>query len=255
LMLYYKMFPGVLLQRALEVEESIAVRNLCAPPILDLGCGDGLIARLVFGYPVDAGIDTNIQSLRAASDTRAYQVAVGADAKNLPFKEKFFGSVYCNSAMEHMQGLNAVLEELARVLKIKGILVTLVPSRRLLKPIGLIGRLIGQGIWDRFNRLQNHINLFDENEWRSILSRHGFKTRLIKAYCNYAIARYIFWLDFFGKLHFNFRWPFLHLRHCGNLGFIVTKIILWFLDLRRILSKYAYRDDINYCLMIMAVKE
>jgi hypothetical protein len=106
-----------------------------------------------------------------------------------------------------------------------------------------------------FNRLQNHINLFDENEWRSILFRHGFKTRLIKARCNYAIARYIFWLDFFGKLHFNFRWPFLDLRHRGNPGLILTKIILRFLDLRHILSKYAYKDDRNYCFMIIAVKE
>jgi len=256
LLLYYKMFPAVAMQRALEVQESIAIRDSCAAPILDLGCGDGLIARLVFAGPVDSGIDIDTRSLKVASDSGFYRTVINSDARNLPFKDNSFRTIYSNSAIEHMQDFGSVLDELARVLKTNGLLVFSVPSRRLAKPLGAIGILVGQRIWDRFNRLQSHINLFDETEWHVLLSRYGFKTRLIKPYCNYSIARYIFWLDFFGKLHFNFRWPLLHLRHCGNLGLAMAKIIPGFLDLKHIFLKYAYRrEDIAYCLMILAVKE
>lgn len=67
LLLYYEMFPAVVLLRALEVGQFAMVGHLCKSPILDLGCGDGLIAKLAFGNSVDVGLDINEDTLKTAA--------------------------------------------------------------------------------------------------------------------------------------------------------------------------------------------
>lgn len=249
---YYKDFPSMAMFRALEVEQFMEVRNLCAAPILDLGCGDGFVAKLAFRHSVDIGLDLNAQCLKEALHQGTYRAVINADARCLPFKDKTIRTVYSNSAMEHMEELDVILEEIARVLKIDGILVTLVPSHRLLKPIGRIGKLFGQTIWDKYNRLQNHINLLDESQWFSLLSRHRLKLKLVKAYCNHTMANLIFNLDLCGKFHFNFHRPFLHLRHCGNLGLLTVRFSLPYL--KHIFATHPDSIYGGYCFMILAVK-
>ncbi len=252
LLTYYNRFPAMALLRALEIEEFKRMRSLCIPPIMDLGCGDGLVANLAFEYPLDIGLDIDNQSLKKAFQAGTYRMALNADARYLPFKGNTFRTIYSNSAIEHMYNLDIILAEIRRVLKPGGNLIAFVPSDRILKPVGLLGRFLGQKVWDKFNRLQNHVNLLDENQWRSILSQYGLKMKLIKTYCNYPIAGYIFDADLCGKFHFNFHWPFLHLRHLGNLGLLIGRISLP--HLKRIFAAYSDSNREGYNFLILAVK-
>jgi SAM-dependent methyltransferase len=63
---YYNKTPWLGLLRAIEVVQFMKFPNLCVPPILDLGCGDGFIAKLAFGCPLDVGIDTDYMALKKA---------------------------------------------------------------------------------------------------------------------------------------------------------------------------------------------
>src|SRR3989337_1004853 len=67
-----------------------------AAPVLDLGCGDGLFASQVFKRPIDVGI----------------------------------ASAFSNSVLEHIPGLQAVLNETARVLRPGGLFLFCVPNHR-----------------------------------------------------------------------------------------------------------------------------
>jgi len=252
LIAYYKMFPSMAMLRTLELKQFMSVRDLCAQPILDLACGDGFMAKLAFGHSVDIGLDLNIECLKEALHQGSYRIVINADARYLPFKDKTFRTVYSNSAMEHMDDLDAILEEIARILTSDGISIILVPSHRFLKPVGRIAKFFGQIIWDRYNRLQNHVNLLDEGQWRSILRKHGLKVKSISPYCSYAIAKYIFDLELCGKFHFDFHWPFLHLRHLGNLGLLIGRISLPYL--KHIFATHPDSSYEGHCFMILTVK-
>ena len=54
------------LERALEGEiyQSLPFER----PILDLGCGEGLFAKIVFAEKIDTGIDPNPKELKRAED-------------------------------------------------------------------------------------------------------------------------------------------------------------------------------------------
>ena len=62
---------------ALAFERTLECRILSQQrferPILDLGCGDGLFARVLFAEPIDTGVDPSEQELRKADRTGLYQ--------------------------------------------------------------------------------------------------------------------------------------------------------------------------------------
>jgi SAM-dependent methyltransferase len=221
---YYNMTPWVGLLRAIEVKQFMKFRDLCVPPILDLGCGDGFIAKLAFGCPLDVGIDNDYLALQKAFCLGSYRVLINTDARHLPFKDGTFRTVYSNGAMEHMDDLNSVLSEIARVLMPYGVLVTLVPSHKFMKPIGKVGKFLGPGVWDIYNRLHNHINLLSPQEWRSRMSAHGFVIQSIMAYGKAEIAEFVSNQDMFSKLHLVVSWPFFQFRHDGNLGRVISRL-------------------------------
>ena len=221
---YYKTTPWVGLLRALEVRKLREVWNLCAPPILDLGCGDGLVASLAFGSRLEGGIDVNINPLLKAAHAGRYQIVCQADAKRLPFKCGTFRTVYSNGSMEHMEHLRIVLQEVNRILLPGGKLITLVPSDRFLAPIGILGKAMGNKIWNAYNRLHNHVNLFSVAEWASYLQDHGFEVKMIQLYGGDDVANYLCPWDLLSKLSIKCKWPFFSLQHAGRLGIIATRM-------------------------------
>jgi 2-polyprenyl-6-hydroxyphenyl methylase/3-demethylubiquinone-9 3-methyltransferase len=97
-------------------------RNPADLEILDVGCGGGLLAEEFarLGSSV-TGVDPSRKSLEAARRHAAdvglsirYQAAV---AEELPFPDASFDVVYCCDVLEHVQDLDRVVAEAARVLK------------------------------------------------------------------------------------------------------------------------------------------
>lgn len=131
----YWFAPSVALWRAVELR--VLAAATFARPILDLGCGDGLIAQVLFEKepPVDVGFDPWLDQVCKAPASGAYRHVQQAVGDAMPYPDGTFATVFSNSVLEHIPDLAPVLCEAARVLKSGGRFLATVPSdafRRLL---------------------------------------------------------------------------------------------------------------------------
>ncbi len=126
----YWFAPPVALWRA--VEARAVTRQHFHAPMLDLGCGHGRFAVVIFGAgrSVAAGCDLLRAQLTAAHDGGAYRTVALADGRRLPHASRAFASVLANSVLEHIPHPLPVLREVARVLQPGGRLIITVPSDR-----------------------------------------------------------------------------------------------------------------------------
>lgn len=156
-------------------------------PILDLGCGDGLFAQVLFRGEkgaVDAGIDISPKEAELASKRSVYKEVKIADAANLPYPDNLFATVFSNSSLEHMRNLDEVLLEVNRVLRKRGGFVCLVPSQYLddyfitsviFKTLRLFK--IATFTAKVRNRFFCHFHLFGPKRWKRKLKKSGFKIK------------------------------------------------------------------------------
>jgi SAM-dependent methyltransferase len=104
-----------------HVAQRIVVERLA--PVLDVGCGEGELARHVpDGYWV--GVDSSPTMLDSAP-----KPALRADATALPFADAAFGSVALLYVLYHLREPARALAEARRVLRTGGLLAVAVPSR------------------------------------------------------------------------------------------------------------------------------
>lgn len=150
-------------------------------PILDVGCGFGEFAGVVFDR-VEVGVDISARDLERALKGKKYDKVQWADARNLPFKNSSFGTVTSVSVMEHIEKAEDVIKEVARVLKKGGLFVFSVPTTEIkkyllapsiLKRVGL--PKVAQKYIELHSRAFKHVNLKPKNWWYQKLSRAGFK--------------------------------------------------------------------------------
>lgn len=148
--------------------------------ILDLGCGDGHFAAIAYDRPIDVGIDVRSAELREAARCGIYRNVALASATALPFGEATFGLVVSNCAIEHIPDIDAVLSEVARVLRSGGVFATTVPSEyfaELLLGSTLMRRLhlhrAARAYGRFFNRISFHHHVYGREEWRGRLAEAG----------------------------------------------------------------------------------
>ena len=158
-------------------------QDLAMPePVLDLGCGDGHFASLAFPGKAWVGLDPSRGALREAVARRAYRWVVQADGARLPFPNGFFGTVVSNSVLEHIPEVDAVLGEVARVLRPGGFLLFCSPSHRfveflsgyrLLRRLGMERAAAAYG--RLFNRISRHHHCDAPEVWAARLARAGLR--------------------------------------------------------------------------------
>ncbi len=182
----YWFAPPVALWRAVELR--VAAEERYVPPLLDLGCGDGLIGRVLFGEreAVEMGLDPWEEQLRRAARSGVYRHLTLADGHRMPFPDGRFATVFSNSVLEHIADVEPVVQEVGRVLRPGGQFIFTVPSdhfRTLLD--GYIRRMEAQ---DRrgaesyaagVDRWLAHHHYHTPAEWRRILASGGLT--LVKA--------------------------------------------------------------------------
>lgn len=162
--------PSLAAWRAAELK----VLRQCtfAPPLLEIGCGNGRFASLLF-QRVEWGIDLNPREIKlCAGRNGLYGRLSCMDARRLKFADGVFATVFANCVMEHIPELPRVLAECRRVLRPGGTLIATVPliemNRHLLFSSGRYAR-------SRAKQLQ-HLNLLAEDAWITALSKAGFAT-------------------------------------------------------------------------------
>ncbi len=151
-------------------------------PVLDVGCGDGFLARVAFGQKLEAGIDLDEGEVGRAIASNSYKKALCASATALPFADKSFKTVVSNCVLEHIPDIDKALSEIRRVLKPKGRLLITVPSecynndsffRGLLTAVGLPG--LGKLYIDKLNQVFKHFHVDDAKTWERRLKKAGLK--------------------------------------------------------------------------------
>ena len=151
-------------------------------PILDVGCGCGTFARILFnGVTVDAGVDCDAEQVERARAMRCFEELEVAKVEGLPFESEQFGTVFSNRVLEHVQDIDSALRQVHRVLKSGGAFYLTVPNLRCTADLlwtGVFRRIGLVKLAERYSRFTLRLfgvrHVLSEEEWSKLLEDHGF---------------------------------------------------------------------------------
>lgn len=158
-------------------------------PVLDIGCGEGLFARILFTEPIDTGIDPNARELSRARELGAYGELIECRGDRIPKPDGSYRTILSNSVVEHIPDLQPVLKEAYRLLAPGGRMYLTVPSDRfdqytwisqILSLLGLKG--LQQRFRAFFNRFWAHYHFYTPARWREIAAAAGFEVVEVRGY-------------------------------------------------------------------------
>lgn len=166
-----------------EYFRSVLVDRLHLDPqqlrLLDVGCGGGLLSEpfAALGCQV-SGVDRSLPTLEAAR-THAAQSRLAIDyreasAEALPFDSASFDVVSCCDVLEHVDDLDKVVQEIARVLKPGGVFLFDTINRTLRSK--LIAIKLAQD-WPLTRLMPRDVHVWEKfirpDELTALLERHG----------------------------------------------------------------------------------
>jgi SAM-dependent methyltransferase len=181
--------PATSWWRAVELEHVVR-HGLPSGRGLDLGCGDGKLMRIL----LDAlgaerelvGVDIDPLETRDAEGSGVYRNVHTGRADRIPEADASFDFVFSNSVLEHIEDLEPVLAEVARLLRPDGIFLITVPAA------GFHDCLAGP-LWGRrgaylrsVDRRCAHRRYWSAEDWRAHLKRHGMRLTLAAPYLSVA---------------------------------------------------------------------
>lgn len=174
--------PSLGLWRAAEIA---ALRQVAyEPPILDLGCGDGLVTSCVLSQ-VDIGVDPWPGALAQARTRGIYRRLLAVSAEEISLPGGSIGTVLSNSVLEHLPRLDAALQAIGRILRPGGLLVFTTPTDAFGRQ--LLVTLNRYSAWR--NRRLRHLNLLSSADWSRRLSRVGLEVAEVRPYLRPALVR------------------------------------------------------------------
>lgn len=151
-------------------------------PMLDVGCGDGLFAKILFADKVDTGIDYDRREIAAARKTDVYQELICCPGSDIPKPASAFRTALSNSVLEHIPDLPPVLREVHRVLMPGGRFYFTVPTDRF-EQYALMTRVLGQlqlanaatSYRSWYNRFWRHFHAYPPDQWKKLAMEAGFE--------------------------------------------------------------------------------
>lgn len=167
--------PSLGLWRAAEV--AVLREQNYQRPILDLGCGDGLVMSMVLPQ-VEIGLDPDRKPLAQAQERSIYEQLVALPAQNSQIPDGSIGTVVSNSVLEHIPQLDTVLEAVARMLQPGGKLIFTAPTEAFGEWLAL--PLKRYAAWR--NQQLCHLNLWSVERWTQELERVGLEVETVRPY-------------------------------------------------------------------------
>lgn len=147
-------------------------------PILDVGCGDGLFAKIAFRDAEVWGIDIDAKEGRWAQASRAYAQIILGDVTRAKLPAAFFKTCVANCSLEHVPDIQAALTAIHDSLVPGGTAYLFLPNRewaskfmtvRLLGSV--LGRKVGSMLQDGIDEFFVHRHLHDEEGWRGVIAK------------------------------------------------------------------------------------
>lgn len=167
------------LERAVEC--GILSRRSFERPILDLGCGDGIFASILFAEPIETGVDPLRFELDIAGTKGAYDELICCFGDSIPKPDGSYATVFSNSVLEHIPDLDPVLTEVHRILQPGGMLYVTIPTHRFEHytignlVLGAVGASRLAAKWRAFfKRFWNLYNVEEPRAWKARFERAGF---------------------------------------------------------------------------------
>ena len=159
-------------------------------PSLDVGCGDGRIAKLLFTEKFSYGLDNGeAKDVEAAVKNHIYGQVLLESAERISLPDDSLRFVFSNCVLEHIPDNRSVLREISRILTRNGDFVFTVPSHHFSEYLYLTDKLFsaGLGAFSRFykyrrNKMLNQFHCYSIQDWKTRLAAFGFS---IEAYQYY----------------------------------------------------------------------
>lgn len=167
-------------ERAVECE--LLQQQAFVRPILDIGCGDGLFATILFDEQLDTGIDPDPAEIARAARRDAYRELIVCPGSAIPKPDHAFNTILSNSVLEHIPDLEPVLTEAHRLLAPGGTFLVTIPTdrlehnsapARLLAGLGLKSMELRYGAFH--NSFWRHYNVHSSEGWRRLFASAGFE--------------------------------------------------------------------------------
>lgn len=174
-------------------------------PRLDIGCGDGHFASLVFDTPIEVGIDPWTGPIREARKRGSYRSLVQGDAGIMPFPSDYFASALSNSVLEHIPHIDVVLAETWRVLQPGAPFVFCVPNPGYFNELSISSGLreiglsfLADAYMEWFRRISRVHHADTPEVWQARLEQSGFCLESWWHYFSPQAMRVLEWGHFFG---------------------------------------------------------
>ncbi|MCI0503084.1 class I SAM-dependent methyltransferase [Candidatus Micrarchaeota archaeon] len=143
-----------------------------AERVVDVGCGEGYVLSRI-PAKVRAGVDISETAVKEASrDEKA--IIVRSYAESTPFTDSYFDAAVCSEVLEHTEKPEAVVRELARIVRPGGTVVLSVPNEPLINRIKDIVWSLGL-----FSILFPGVPRRQNDEWHL----HSFDRRMLESAC------------------------------------------------------------------------
>lgn len=146
-------------------------------PVLDLGCGDGLVMSFVLPR-IDIGVDPCVDAVARAAPRALYARLETKPIEALSLPPGSVGTIVSNSVLEHVADLHTVLIACARLLRPGGALIFTTPTEAFARWLAVPS----QRYRDWRNRHYDHRNLWPWNRWYAELDRAGFTVAAVRPY-------------------------------------------------------------------------
>lgn len=185
---YLAIAPSALAyERAIEC--ALHVGKSWPAPILDIGCGDGIFAKILFEGKIDTGIDPDADEVSRAKPLDKYEELIVCYGDKIPKPDGSYNTVFSNSVLEHIPDLQPVLREVHRLMSDDARFYITIPTDRLEQATFLARALSAVGLkqlayrYGKFyNRFWRHYNVHSLEGWRAVFAEAGFEVEIERAY-------------------------------------------------------------------------
>lgn len=177
--------PGNILFRSIELKNIYDITKSFdfKGPSLDLGCGDGYTAQILFDEKFDYGLDNGeVKNVYSAIKKKRYHKILIESAEKMSLPDNTLNFIFSNSVLEHIPDVDAVLNEISRVLKKNGLFLFTVPNDNFTKYLFFSNKFknakltfLAKMYENKRNKMLNHYHLYSLKKWQTILLKHQLK--------------------------------------------------------------------------------